>query len=94
MARFASQSSIPRRWPLLRRPAASPLATSARGPLAAFRERPRPVHKYEPRPTAGLPICYLAFALAAVAALAEGSAKAITASPSRAGAYNGLPPKP
>jgi hypothetical protein len=37
---------------------------------------------------------YLAFALAAAAAVAEGSAKAITASPSIPGGSIGLPPKP
>jgi hypothetical protein len=70
-------------------------ARPARGPFAASRGRPQPVHKNEPRPTPGLlRINYLAFALAAAAAVAEGSAKAITASPSIPGASTGLPPKP
>jgi hypothetical protein len=43
---------------------------------------PQSVHKNGPRPTPGLlRISYLAFALAAAAAVDEGSAKAITASP-------------
>src|ERR1700679_899854 len=50
----------------------------------AFGARPQPVHKNEPQPTPGLLriSCYLAFALAAAAVVADGSAKAITASPS------------
>ncbi len=47
--------------------------------------RPQPVHKNEPRPTPGLlRISYWVFAFlaAAAAAVAEGCAKAITASPS------------
>ena len=47
-----------------------------------------PFTRNEPRPTPGLlrsVICYLILALAAVAVVAEGSAKAITASP--AGVY-------
>jgi hypothetical protein len=52
-------------------------------PLPLSGSGPQPVHKNEPRPTPGLlRISYLAFALAAAAAVAEGSAKAITASPS------------
>jgi hypothetical protein len=58
--------------------------------LPPSRGRPQPVQKNEPRPTPGLPrsvICYLTlecFAPASAAAvMAEGSAKAITASPCR-----------
>jgi hypothetical protein len=62
--------------------------------FAAFRGGPQPVHKNEPRPTPGLsPPGYLAFALAAAAVRADGSAKAITASPS-AKLLPGSPPKP
>jgi len=67
--------------------------------LFASGTQPQPVHKNEPRPTPGLlRISYLAFALpaavfSAAAAMAEGSAKAITASPS-AKLSPGLPPKP
>jgi len=59
---------------------------------------PRPVHRNEPRPTAGLlrmnyltlPLLAAAFSAAAVA---EGSAKAITASPSSK-LVPGFPPEP
>ena len=62
-------------------------------PLPPSGSRPQLVHKNEPRPTPGLlRISYLVFALAAAAVLDEGSAKAITASPSK-GDQNGLPPK-
>jgi hypothetical protein len=51
-------------------------------PLPLSGGGPQPVHKNEPRPTLGLlQTSYLAFALAAAAAVAEGRAKAITASP-------------
>src|ERR1700722_5741299 len=58
-------------------------------------ERPWPVHENGPRSTPYLLqiSCYLAFALAAAAVTAEGSAKAITASPS-AKLWPGSPPKP
>jgi hypothetical protein len=75
------------------------IRTPARRFFAAFRGRPQPVHKNEPRPTPGLRsvICYLTLALdfdlSAAAAVAEGSAKAITASPSSK-LWPGSPPKP
>jgi hypothetical protein len=68
---------------------AVPLPPSGRG-------RPQPVRKNELRPTPGLlRISYLVLALlaSAAAAVAEGSAKAITASPSSK-LLPGSPPKP
>jgi hypothetical protein len=56
--------------------------------LAAARSQERATANSRPPP-----ISYLAFALAAAAAVAEGSAKAITASPSSK-LVPGLPPKP
>jgi hypothetical protein len=65
----------------------------ARGPVGAGGPGRSPFTRNEPRPTPGLlRISYLAFALAA-AASSEGSAKAITASPSSK-LEPGLPPKP
>jgi hypothetical protein len=64
-------------------------------PLPPSGTRPQPVQ--QERATAKSCLlrisCYLAFALAAAAAVAEGSAKAITASPSTK-LDPGLPPKP
>ena len=63
------------------------IRTPARVLFAAFRERPQPVQKNEPRPTPGLirsVICYLTLTLDldAAAFTAEGSAKATTKSAS------------